>query len=261
VRQLERELGTALFDRDARPVALTPAGEAMLAAARRSTTAADAAVDAARRAGSRRRLRLDISSGGIATGATIVRRLRRTAPGVAVEQVEVGVARGLELLRAGDLDAVLGLVEHPPPGVAVHPVRREPVLAGMAARHPLAAREAVPVAALEGVGLLLPSDEAAGEWVAFVQAFCRDAGFAPRRFDGATHGSVSAAELLREGRCVTPTCAWTEPLAGLVFRPLVDPVPVMPWSLALRSGDERTEVRALLRSVRETIRIENWLDV
>jgi hypothetical protein len=44
---------------------------------------------------------------------------------------------------------------------------------------------------------------------------------------------------------VTPTAAWTEPLPGLAFRPLVDPVPLLPWSLARRADDDRAEVTAL----------------
>jgi DNA-binding transcriptional LysR family regulator len=201
---------------------------------------------------------LDISSGGIETGALIVRRLRRTRPELAIEQVEVSVRRGIEMLRRSELDAVLGIVEDGDPGVRVELVRREPVLVAMSAGHPLAARDEVPVAGLADVELLLPSQDAAAEWVGFVYGFCRDAGVEPRRWAGVTHGSVSAAEVLREGTCVTPTAAWTEPLDGLAFRPLVDPVPLLPWSLAWRAGDDRPEVAALVECAREAAREHGW---
>jgi DNA-binding transcriptional LysR family regulator len=217
VQQLERELGTVLFDRDARPIELTAAGEAMLASARRSIAAADQAFDAARRAegGRHTPLRVDVSSGGIETGAAIVRRLRRTRPGLAIEQVEVGVRRGLRMLHTSELDALLGIVEIEDPSVQVELVRREPVLVAMAADHPLAACDEVPVARLAEVELLLPSDEAAGEWVRFVHDFCRSAGVHPRRRAGATHGSVSAAEVLREGGCVLRPRRGPSPSRGL----------------------------------------------
>ena len=77
-----------------------------------------------------------------------------------------------------------------------------------------------------------------------VDDFCRRAGVEPRRWPGVTHSSVSAAEVLREGACVTPTAAWIEPLDGVVFRPLVEPVPVLPWSLARRPDDERAALFA-----------------
>jgi DNA-binding transcriptional LysR family regulator len=256
VQQLERELGASLFERAARPIALTQAGEAMLAAARRSVAAADEAFDMARGAGVA--LRVDISSGGLETGALIVRRLRRTRPEVAIEQVEVGVRRGLELLRRRELDAVLGIVDDHDAGVRVELVRHEPVLVAMAADHPLAAHDDVPVTRLADVELLLPSQDAAAEWVGFVQELCRTAGFEPRRWSGVTHGSIAAAEVLREGACVSPTAAWTEPLDGLAFRPLVDPVPLLPWSLACRADDDRPEVAALLRCARETAAEHDW---
>jgi DNA-binding transcriptional LysR family regulator len=261
VQQLERELGASLFDRSARPIDLTPAGEAMLAAAQRSIAAADEAFDIGRRAGRRGAavpLRVDISSGGIETGAAIVRRLRRTHPEVVIEQVEVGVRRGVEMLRRRELDAVLGIVEDGHDDLRVELVRREPVLVAMAADHPLAAEDAIAVARLAEVELLLPSQDAAAEWVRFVCDFCRAAGVEPRRWPGVTHGSIAAAEVLREGRCVTPTAAWTEPLDGLAFRPLVDPVPLLPWSLARRADDERAEVTALAQCASATAAELGW---
>ena len=261
VQQLERELGAALFDRSARPIALTPAGEAMLAAAQRSIAAADEAFDVARRTGrgdAAVPLRVDISSGGIETGAAIVRRLRRTHPDIVIEQVEVGVRRGVEMLRRRELDAVLGIVDDGHDDVVVELVRREPVLVAMAADHPLAAEDAIPVARLAEVELLLPSQDAAAEWVRFVCDFCRAAGVEPRRWPGVTHGSIAAAEVLREGRCVTPTAAWTEPLDGLAFRPLVDPVPLLPWSLARRADDDRAEVTALAQCASATAAELGW---
>ncbi|GAA5141588.1 LysR family transcriptional regulator [Pseudonocardia adelaidensis] len=50
IQQLERELDVGLFERTTRSVQLTSAGEAMLAWTRRSTGAADEAINAARHA-------------------------------------------------------------------------------------------------------------------------------------------------------------------------------------------------------------------
>src|SRR4029450_10853328 len=112
------------------PLQRPGSGEALSASGRRSIAAADQAFDAARQAegGRRAPLRIDVSSGGIETGAAIVRRLRRTRPELAIEQVEVGVRRGLGMLRTGELDALLGIVEVDDPSVQVELVRREPVL-------------------------------------------------------------------------------------------------------------------------------------
>jgi DNA-binding transcriptional LysR family regulator len=234
VAQLEDELGVQLFQRTTRRVELTAAGERMLAPARRAVRSADAAFAAAR--GETTALRVDISSGGLETGALILERLRQTAPQLEVHQIERGVRWGIAALQRGELDVLLGDAATAPPDVASRLVRHEPLLIGMGTGHPLAGRDAVPVTALRDVPLLLPSDDAAGEWNAAITGLCREAGFVPRRHPGVTHGSVAAAEVLRGDEAVTPTVPWREPPPDLVFRPL-DPPAGYPMSAMWIGGD------------------------
>jgi DNA-binding transcriptional LysR family regulator len=262
VAQLERRLGVRLFERTPRELTLTAAGEALLPAAQRTLAAAGEAFDVVRRTagGDGAPLRADVSSGGIETGAVILRRLRHDHPEIAVEQVEVGVARGVELLGERELDVVLGLAPPGAPGISAEPIRRERMLVGMAADHPLADREEVPVSALADVRLLQPSDRAAGEWNAFVEDHCRRAGVTPQRFEGVTHGSVSAAEIVREGNCVVPTMAWTEPPEGVVFRPVVSPAAVFTWSMMWLDGaEQRAQVRAFVTTARTVAAELGWM--
>lgn len=259
VSQLEQLLGTRLFDRTTRSVALTAAGEAMLPGAKRTLAASAKAVDAARGTGARP-LKVDISSGGIETGALVLRRLRADNPHIAVEQVEVGVRRGMQLLGDGGLDILLGLADGPPSQLKIEALRLEQVLVGMAQDHPLAGEREVPVRALAEVSLLLPSDEAAGEWTAFVLTELRRAGVAPRRYPGTTHGSVAAAEVVREGACVVPTLAWTDPPPDFVFAPLAGRTFFFPWSMMWHEGGhERAEVSAFLTAARSVANERGWL--
>jgi DNA-binding transcriptional LysR family regulator len=91
IRQLEQELGEALFVRDTRRVALTPAGETLLPRARRLLGMAEETV-AAVRAGEPTRpvLRVDISSSNLQTGALVLRRLREEHRDIEVRQREPG---------------------------------------------------------------------------------------------------------------------------------------------------------------------------
>jgi DNA-binding transcriptional LysR family regulator len=87
IRALERELGDALFVRNSRQVTLTPAGRALLPAARRALAAAEEGRDAV--AGIRGvlhgRLHVGaIQSLGVIDLAAAVAGLRRTHPGVTV---------------------------------------------------------------------------------------------------------------------------------------------------------------------------------
>jgi DNA-binding transcriptional LysR family regulator len=262
IGQLEERLGARVFERGPRALALTPAGEALLAPARRTLAAADEAFSAARGAFSDGAppLRVDISSGGIETGALILRRLRSDDPEVRIEQFEVGLPRGFEMLRSQELDVLLGLATDRPQDLRAEPIREEQVLVGLSADHPLAAYAEVPVPLLADQALLLPSDRAAPEWNRFVEQICREAGFRPQRFPGVTHGSVSAAEIVREGRCVVPTMAWTNPPEGLSFRPLTDPRPTFTWSMIwLPEVEHRDQLSAFLSTARALSREREWL--
>jgi DNA-binding transcriptional LysR family regulator len=174
--------------------------------------------------------------------------------------VEEGVPRGLVALREGRLDALFGLAAGVPAAVHAEPVRHERVLLGMTVDHPLAKLEAVPVAELADVELLLPV-EAAPEWVRFVEGFCRQAGVVPRRWPGTTHGSVGAAHVVGEGQCVVTTTAWSVPPPDLAFRPLTDPSPVFTWSMMMAADRrERPEISALVECVRALSSDLGWLE-
>ncbi|GAB3434953.1 LysR family transcriptional regulator [Flindersiella endophytica] len=263
VQQLERDLEVRLLERTTRSVALTDAGRELLSSSRRIITTIDDAVSTVRRVdrGERfRTLRVDISSGGLQTGALVLRRLRQDQPDIEIHQVEKGVRQGLEALGEGRLDALFGLATHCPPHFRADLIRREQVVVGMAADHPLAQFDALPVEKLADYELLLPSDEAAGEWVEFVMLFCRQAGVTPRRWRGVTHGSVAHAEVLREGRCVVPTVAWTDPPADLAFRPLIQPAPTFAWSLMTASSKEdHPELEALKHAAQTVAEERGWL--
>jgi hypothetical protein len=82
----------------------------------------------------------------------------------------------------------------------------------------------------------------------------------PTRHPDITHGSVAAAEIVREGQCVVPTMAWTEPPDDLLFPVLYAPPAVMTWSMMWRDGTEqRRPVRAFLAAGRTLATERRWL--
>ncbi len=257
VRQFERELGVRLFDRTTRKVELTPAGRALLPRARRLLALADDVFDGS--GGDARLLTVDISSSGLETGAAVLRHLRETDPEIGVRQVEIGVPRGAQALRAGQLDALFGNAVHVPDDITTELIRLEPVQVVLRADDPLAARDEVPAEALAEACWLLPSDRLAPEWTEQVVNMCQQAGFRPHRYPGVTHGSAAAAELALEGRCVVPTVSWTGLPPGLVARRLVEPGALFPWSMMWVEALRGEETTRLLEAARTMSRSNGWL--
>jgi DNA-binding transcriptional LysR family regulator len=154
IRTLERELGTALFERTTRRVELTDAGRALLPEALRTIEAARLAVDAVDqvKGGIRGTVSVGIMQSAAGRGVSVPRLIARfqdAHPLVAVTARHVGGSQFLaEHVRDGDLD--LGILSLPNefPGLTLTELGREPMLLACPPWHPLARRESVSVAEL-----------------------------------------------------------------------------------------------------------------
>jgi len=155
VRGLERELGTALFDRTTRRVALTDAGDALLPEARQvlaAVTAAREAVDQVS-GGLRGTLRLGTMQGQAMRAISVpslLARFRDEHPGV---EVKVGHTGGsvhmAEEVRTGRLDvAFLSLPDRRTPGLTLTRISREQMQIACPPDHRLASRAEIDLAAV-----------------------------------------------------------------------------------------------------------------
>ena len=143
IAQLEAAIGVRLFDRTRRSVALTPAGEALVADVRELLARARALPARARAAaaGEVGRVRLAfVSTIGFERLPAWVREFRTLCPQVALELVEATGDVQLEALARGEIDA--GLMLHSPgfapAGLKRVAVAAEPLVLAVPARHPLA---------------------------------------------------------------------------------------------------------------------------
>lgn len=142
VRALERELGTPLFTRNTHRVALTPAGEAFVPAARAALRAAELAreaVDAAK-GELRGRVTVGIMQGVWAGLHHALAALRSEHPGVVVRLRQEAVTDIRQALREGTVDlAVVALDRQQQRGLVTRLLSREEMVLVVSPRRDLAA--------------------------------------------------------------------------------------------------------------------------
>jgi DNA-binding transcriptional LysR family regulator len=161
IRALERDLGVALFERDRRTTALTPAGRQLLEDARPLLAGADAARRRVQRAArGSDRLVLGFRAGITVTAAT--RAFAQVRPDVTVDVVRMEWDDQEQLLRDGRVD--VGVVRPPidERGLRLLPLFSEDQLAVLPATHPLARRRSLRRVDLAGERLLRYTDIAPG---------------------------------------------------------------------------------------------------
>jgi DNA-binding transcriptional LysR family regulator len=238
-------------------LAATPAGAALrrdvdrvlAAVARAEATLEDV------RTGAAGRLRLAAFPSALSSFvAPAVRDLRRSAPDLVVQVLQLETREAVEELRRGGAD--LAIVHHLPTIAAptLADVERRALLTDdlrvvLPSRHRLAAHEQVRLADLEGEPLLVPRrDTPAGRFRALVEHLCAQAGFAPRVAyevdDLAAAQAFAAAGIavaLMHGLTVET------PPPGVVVRPLAEsPIGSRTVEAVLPAGPRPPAVDALL---------------
>ncbi len=161
LKKLEDYLGVQLIERAPRRVALTPAGEAVVARARRMLAAGDEIVELAKShrdplAGALRVALLPTI--GPYLLPTVAPKIRKALPRIELLLYEYQTATMLEKLHAGEID--LGVLALPVDrdGLDALELYREPFVVALPAGHKLAARAQIRVDDLQGQVLLLLED-------------------------------------------------------------------------------------------------------
>ena len=249
IRQLEAELGTPLFVRTTRHVALTPAGEFLQTEAARVLGAVDASVRGVRRIADGRQGLLRIAFTGTAAYTQlprIARAVKRELPDLALEiHADLLTPAQVAGLTDGSLD--LGVLRPPTTSdaVTVRTIAREPLVLAVAGDHPLATEPVVSVADLHAEKFILFAGASSVVNDAVLRS-CRDAGFTPTVAHQVAGTAVMlplvAAEL---GVALVPASVRAAPLDGVVLRELADAASI-DLALAWRTDDDNPALLAVL---------------
>ena len=249
IRDLERELGTPLFERVPRGVELTPAGRAFLPEARLTLAQAERAQRTAERAarGEIGRLRVGfveaVSDAGVLPDVLGFFRLH--LPNIGLSLFEMDSLQQVEAFRDGRID--LGIL-HGAPGeveawLRAERVYGEPFVVAVPETHPLATR---PRASLRDFAaepfLLFPRHVGPAMYDDLI-ARCRAAGFSPRVVQEVA-GWHTLAGLVSAGVGVSfvPRSLGQLQRPGVAYRPVRDLGVEMEISAAWKPGD-RSPVR------------------
>jgi len=266
LQRLERDLGVTLVDRNTHRVRLSAAGVAFLLEARQILAHVDRAVVVAQRAGrSTPTLRVGIVDASYDSMALILHDVQLQFPDLEIHQVEAGVPEQFGRLVDGSLDVGLGRASLAPPTVASELFRLDPLGVLVSQQHRFAGQDVVPVAALAAEPLLLAEEERAPEFNQFVTELCRSVGFIPTLHRGSVESIQGSLDLVTAGHCVLcvpASCvspSSVSPLSGIVWRQLVAPLSLYPWSVLWRAGDSSEHVLALVRAARALSDARGWL--
>jgi LysR family transcriptional regulator, transcription activator of glutamate synthase operon len=238
VAQLEGELGVRLLDRTTRSVALTDAGQLIVARARLTLAEIDAMhndVDALRGLVTGRLAIGALLFGGRLDIPAVIADFARQHPGIDLQLREGTAGRMAAMLRDGTLDLAFAL--EPPvcvPELASVPLTREELAVVTSAHHPLAARRTVGIRELAEEELIMY--EHGSSTRARIEAAFLRAGITPRIVlevnDLALTRSLVARGL---GVAILPRTFADlpgQPVEVRPFRPVLS-MPVVLWS---RSG-------------------------
>ncbi|MBB4091665.1 LysR family transcriptional regulator [Brucella pecoris] len=226
IRDLENEIGVALFHRVPHGAELTTAGTAFLGEAKASLAAAEkarlAAQGAARGETGRLALGFTASSAFNPTVSGTIRKFRAKWPDVRLTLTEMNSHLLMEKLVRGEVDAAFirpGLEN--PKDVRMKRLADEPMLIALPSHHPLAVHPKLPIAALANEAFVLfPRIVGLSLYDDVVEA-CRNAGFEMIVAQEAPQMpfvvNLVAADL---GVSIVPAAIAQIKLAGVTYRPI-----------------------------------------
>jgi DNA-binding transcriptional LysR family regulator len=185
IRSLEEKLGSRLFDRNTRSVALTPAGTMFLRDAAALLLALDSAAEAVRRAGLGETSRLRIAFVGALLEESFVRviqEFRNAHPLCQLHLSDLPPRGQMERIEDGSVDiAFVGACPRRLPRKLRSLIwKREPLLVALPEDHRMASSDTIRLKELSGAPWVMVSRQAAPEFRLQFDGLCQAHGFKPR---------------------------------------------------------------------------------
>jgi DNA-binding transcriptional LysR family regulator len=257
IRDLEAELGVALFDRQNRRIRLTNQGEQFLEDSRAVLALADKAVTNVQKSlrGEIGTLTIGFFVGGTGTFfSAIIREFRGRFPDVQVSVVEMASAMLHQALQAGAIDIAFTRIVQPAHAhlLRSEPFQTEPFYAVMPRNHRLAKQPSILMRELTDEHFVLNDRRYSPAVFDKAIALCAEAGFSPKiAATGSVSSGVIALVEAGEGVSVLPQGARILSSNDVVFVPLADRAAFIDMVIAWSVQHERPVIRSFVELARK----------
>jgi DNA-binding transcriptional LysR family regulator len=263
IQGLERELGTKLFHRTQRRVALTETGEALRGDAQAILDRVERSRDTIRDLASGRTGHLRIgftpASSLLPFFPRLISDYRSARPDVRVILLELPSSAQIAAILGHEID--VGIVRNPPAprasGVSLTRLMRDPLVVALPRGHRLARRARLGVADLRDEPFIFyPRESGVGIYQQVI-ALCQARGFAPDIVQEAQEAStligLAATGL---GIAIVPSGLRHIAVPNVLFKPLSDDDAVTEIHLASRAGEPNARVASFRRLAQTLVAAE-----
>lgn len=252
IQQLEEELGVILFERGARPLALTEPGRFFYAHARELLARSVELKSMTRRVGQMDRA---LAVGFVASTLydilpRLIRRFRREHPEVEITLHEMTTMEQIAALKEGRIDVGFGRIRYEDPSVRRIVLRDERLMAALSVDNPLALRPPLTLGELLNETLIVYPQAPRPSFADQVLAAFHDRGMTPEKVTEVRDLQVALGLVAAgEGFTLVPECLHSLKRQDVIYCPLNEQALVSPIIFSTRQRDASPDIRTLLAMV------------
>ena len=250
MRQLEREIGVALFDRRGRRLALTAAGRTLREGATILLAAAEALGEATCEAAADERRPFVVGHTPAITGEeafAVIEPVRRALPKLSVTARQLFPGELQQGLLDRSIDVGLRRGATTPADLAAAVIGYDELRVAVRAGHPLVDQAGLRLTDISSFALVVWAPPTYSFYTDFLVSACRRAGFEPNLVVNNTQGTPPVTAVVDNDHVVLVTASTGDALGGRVqVRPLIDPpmVPIQALWLPHTLSQARTALLA-----------------
>lgn len=262
IQQLEQEVGTPLFERASRPLALTDAGRHFYEHAMQVTRRMDELKQAMRNYVSSNRPSFVVGfvpSVLYARLPDIIRSFRRAAPEIDLRLVEMMSMEQIAALKDGRIDVGFGRVRFDDPAIEREVLREERLVVALPMGHRLLAGERpIDIADLAGEPVIIYPREPRPSYADQVLSLLHDHGVTPSAIHEVRELQTALGLVAAEdGVCLVPTAVHMMGRRDIIFRELAQPA-VSPIIISHRKGDPSLHLLTMIKVLAELYHQWGW---